>query len=134
MKTVTRRRRARRLTLVTLVAAGVLAAGLGRAEAAAPTTAAHDYLATKGLSAPAYDYETQMVRETLKLVMADREGVYLEITRPKDDLRHPVIFGPAPTTAHWLIARARASCPSLVTATPSRSGSPGTSCLVATPS
>lgn len=72
-------------------------AGITSAPARAASAAAgHDYLKTKGLSQPTYDYKTQVVRDTVLLPMADGEGVYLEITRPDDGLRHPVIFEASP--------------------------------------
>ena len=96
MNTMTVRRGHRRFALVTAAAIAILAAGLTGAATAAPTPAAHDYLKTKGLSAPAYDYATQVVRQSMKLIMADGEGIYLEITRPRDQLGLPVIFEASP--------------------------------------
>jgi putative CocE/NonD family hydrolase len=92
------RRQLRRLCLISAALLGlglIPAAAVGPANAA-PAPAAFDYTKVKGLSQPQYDYATQVVRESLKLVMADGEAVYLEITRPNDAQRHPVIFEASP--------------------------------------
>ncbi len=73
-----------------------LAPAVTLTSANAAPAAAFDYTKIKGLSQATYDYATEVVREPLKLVMADGTGVYLEITRPNDGLRHPVIFEASP--------------------------------------
>ncbi len=95
MPPMTLRRRTWRLLLVVSLTLALVPA-VASAPAGAQATTAFDYLKIEGLSQPQYDYDTQVIRETLKLVMEDGEGVYLEITRPKADLKYPVILEASP--------------------------------------
>ena len=91
------RRRPWRLVVTVLLTLAVAPVVTSAPGATAPATA-FDYLSIKGLSQVQYDYddENQVTRETLKLIMGDGEGIYLEITRPKDNLPHPTIFEASP--------------------------------------
>ena len=94
MKTIVRRR-PWRLLFVAVLALGLVPA-VTSGSATAAQTEAFDYLKIKGLSQVQYDYSTEVMREAVKLVMADGEAVYLEITRPKALKRYPVIFEASP--------------------------------------
>ena len=97
MPRVTWRFRSGRRMLVVLLTLGLVPV-VSASPAGTAQAAAFDYLKIKGLSQVQYDYDdpTQVTRETLKLGMDDGVGVYLEITRPLDNQRHPVILEASP--------------------------------------
>ncbi|MQA24838.1 MAG: CocE/NonD family hydrolase [Micromonosporaceae bacterium] len=66
------------------------------AQQAGAATGAFDYTKIKNLSQPRYDYDTEVVRETLKLPMSDGKAVYLEVTRPKEKRQYPTILEASP--------------------------------------
>ncbi|GAA2071549.1 CocE/NonD family hydrolase [Actinomadura alba] len=82
--------------LIACLAVALMLTSLSPVAASAAPAQAFDYTKIKGLSQPTYDYQTQVVRETLLLPMADGVAVYLEITRPNDKTQHPVILEASP--------------------------------------